>query len=288
MMDNYLKTHDFIHDASLPVTVVRRDPQPPYPLHAHEFSELVIVYEGSGVQFNEHQRTELNAGDVFVLHGKMKHGYCELHNLKLVNIIFDLECIGSPLAELRLFPSFNALFSLEPEYGDADGYKLKLTEARLHEAMRYVEQIEKETQEKNSGYRLMIIALFMQLIAYLSRCYEKTPPAKAEAIMKLGKILSYIEKNYSSPLKLKQMAKIGGMSESSIIRAFHKYTGRSPIDYVISLRVQRASVLLNKFPDKSIAEIAFETGFSDSNYFSRQFRKNTGLSPRDYRTARNP
>ncbi len=285
MDNNYLKSDDFIRDASLPITVIRRDPQPPYPLHTHEFSELVIVYEGSGIQFNEYQEKQLEAGHVFVLHGNMKHGYRNLKGLKLVNIIFDLEFIGSPLAELHSFPSFNALFSLEPEYETAAA-DLKLSTSQLDKVMNYVTEIEEEIRSKHAGYRMMITAQFMQLIAYLSRCYEKAPPDKAEAIMRLGRVLSYIERNYATPIKLKELAKIGRMSESGVTRAFRKYTGKTPVEYVISIRIQRASILLNKFPDRSISEIAFETGFSDSNYFSRLFKKSTGKSPREFRGNR--
>jgi AraC-like DNA-binding protein len=52
-------------------------------------------------------------------------------------------------------------------------------------------------------------------------------------------------------------------------------------------RINRACSLL-RHTDKQITEIAFEVGFNDSNYFTRQFRKTTGLAPRDYRMRRGP
>lgn len=113
-MEDYLRKNEYIADSSLPVTVVRRAPQPAYPLHAHEFSELVIVYKGCGTHFSDHYEQLLQAGDVFVIHGKMKHGYRDSSNLELVNIIFDPESIGTPLGDICNQPSFRALFELEP------------------------------------------------------------------------------------------------------------------------------------------------------------------------------
>ncbi|MEP3932587.1 helix-turn-helix transcriptional regulator, partial [Rhodopirellula bahusiensis] len=55
-----------------------------------------------------------------------------------------------------------------------------------------------------------------------------------------------------------------------------------PIKYLIQVRIQEASRLLRS-TDRSITDIAFDVGFSDSNYFSRQFRTHLGLSPREYR-----
>ena len=284
-MEDFLRKTEFIADASLPVTVVRRAPQPDYPLHAHEFSELVIVYKGNGIHFSECHEQELRPGDVFVIHGQMKHGYRSGGCLELVNIIFDPESIGTPLGDICHQPSFRALFELEPAVARKGGHPrgFRLSPEQLEQAMRLVDTLEEEIRGKKTGYRMMIIALFMQLAACLSRYYEKTPSKVAAQVMPLGKVISYIEKNYVKPIRLKELVKLSNMSESNLARAFLRYTGKTPIDYVIALRVQRASTLLLKYPARSVAEIGYETGFSDSNYFSRQFKRNTGKTPREYR-----
>jgi len=58
--------------------------------------------------------------------------------------------------------------------------------------------------------------------------------------------------------------------------------GSSPIAHLIQLRVNRAATLLRQTGD-SVTDIAFRVGFSDSNYFTRQFRRIMGRSPRAYR-----
>ena len=73
------------------------------------------------------------------------------------------------------------------------------------------------------------------------------------------------------------------MSESTLMRTFQRVMKRSPVDHVIRVRISRACQLLQR-PETRITEVAFQCGFNDSNYFSRQFRKVTGLTPRQFRS----
>ena len=72
------------------------------------------------------------------------------------------------------------------------------------------------------------------------------------------------------------------MAPSTLLPVFKKVTGYSPIDYLLHVRLAKAGELLLK-TSIPVSEIASDCGFNDSNYFSRQFRKTYGLSPRDYR-----
>ena len=84
------------------------------------------------------------------------------------------------------------------------------------------------------------------------------------------------------PVTLDELVEISGMSRRNFIRTFEETTGSSPIKYLIDLRIREASRLLRS-TDKSVTDIAFDVGFADSNYFSRQFRSALGISPREYR-----
>ena len=98
----------------------------------------------------------------------------------------------------------------------------------------------------------------------------------------MGEVLSYIEQHHHEPITVKHLTKLAGMSESTLMRTFRRVFGRSPIDHVIRVRIGRACQLLQR-DDIRITEAAFQCGFTDSNYFSRQFHRVTGMSPREYR-----
>ena len=76
-----------------PIRFIRRDPQIPYPLHTHDFSELVIILGGQGTHITKHSRFELFAGDIFVINGETAHGYENPKNLHLVNIMYRPELL---------------------------------------------------------------------------------------------------------------------------------------------------------------------------------------------------
>ena len=69
------------------------------------------------------------------------------------------------------------------------------------------------------------------------------------------------------------------------MRVFRRATGQTPIDYLIRLRIQKAMEWLAG-TSLSVTDIALKTGFDDSNYFTRQFRKATGETPTAYRKTR--
>ena len=72
------------------------------------------------------------------------------------------------------------------------------------------------------------------------------------------------------------------MSPSSLFRLFRHHVGHSPVDYLIRLRIGRAAEMLRRETAR-ISEVSEAAGFTDSNYFSRQFHRVMGVSPRDYR-----
>lgn len=94
--------------------------------------------------------------------------------------------------------------------------------------------------------------------------------------------LNDLTTHFAMPVNLDELARMAHMSKRSFIRAFRAATDQTPIAYLIQLRINRAAMLLRQAQD-NITDIAFRVGFSDSNYFTRQFRKLLGVSPRGYR-----
>lgn len=283
-VENLLKSAEFIPDPALPVNLLRRAPQPEYPLHAHEFSELVIVYSGEGTHFTRDGAWRIRSGDVFFIQGNTAHGYREVDGLKLINIIFDLKNLESPISDLPLFPAFHVLFTLEPELRGGEDYAghFNLNPVQLEQVMAAAESMEAEIAGNAPGRSLMITALFMQLVALLIRWYEQAPPKRSPRLAGISRALSYLNRNFQRKISVGQLAEVANMSESSLTRAFRKAVGMPPVMYCCRLRIHKAlNMLINT--EMSVSEIADATGFEDSNYFSRMFRQFTGSSPRDYR-----
>ena len=82
-------------------------------------------------------------------------------------------------------------------------------------------------------------------------------------------------------ISLEKLTEVAHMSKSSLTRCFQRALGVSPIEYLIRLRVRKAADLLRS-SDTRIIGVAFSVGFTDGNYFARQFRALVGCSPREF------
>ena len=255
-------------------------------LHRHEFHELVVITDGRGRHLTDNDDYVLEAGDVFLLRGQMKHGYADVDRMGLINILFKPRELGLPLNDLGDIPGYQLLFRIEPRLRQQARFRdrLHLTTDKLAEAIRLAVQLEQELRKRPPGYRFTSRALLMQLIAYLSRCYASTRRTTDEPLRCLGEVLSYIDRNYGEPITVPQLLRVAHMSQSTLMRAFQKVFQRSPIDYLIRVRVQKACEMLAD-QELRITDIALACGFNDSNYFTRQFSRVLGRSPRDYRRS---
>jgi AraC family L-rhamnose operon transcriptional activator RhaR/AraC family L-rhamnose operon regulatory protein RhaS len=279
-----LKTSDWFHADGFPITVERRQPQEPFGPHAHEFSELVLVTGGKGLHVTGAESWPLAAGDVFVISGNRPHHYDQMQNLCLINILFQPKKLQVELVDLPSLAGYHALFTLEPAWRKRHQFKsrLHLAPQELGIVTGLVDQLDQELKHRSAGFAFMATALFMQIVGYLSRCYGQSRNPDSRALLRIAETITHLETNYDKPINLDDLAKKSGMSKRSFLRTFRAATDHTPIAYLIQLRINRAINLLRS-SNESITEIAFKVGFSDSNYFTRQFRKITGNSPRAYR-----
>jgi AraC family transcriptional regulator, L-rhamnose operon transcriptional activator RhaR len=279
-----LKRKDWFHPDGFPIAVERRNPQAPFGLHAHEFAEIVIITAGRGVHVTGKETYPLNAGDAFVIGGSRQHDYHSMERLCLVNILFQPEKLNLRTFDLRTLPGYHALFTLEPAWRRRHQFngRLRLSPPELSVVLAFVEQLEQELVTRASGFKFMATASFMQIVGYLSRCYARAKNSDSRALLRIGAAISHLETNHQAPIDLDQLARIAHMSNRNFIRSFQAAMGSSPIAYVIQLRVNRGASLLRR-TGLSVTEIAFQVGFTDSNYFARQFRKLLGVTPSQYR-----
>ncbi|MDR0708779.1 MAG: AraC family transcriptional regulator, partial [Spirochaetaceae bacterium] len=97
----------------------------------------------------------------------------------------------------------------------------------------------------------------------------------------LAKALEYVHAHYAGGIQLGDAADAAQVSPAYLSRLFSEHCKTSFIDYVTELRIENAEKLLRE-SKMNIKEVAFATGYQDPNYFSKIFRKVTGLSPTVY------
>lgn len=96
-------------------------------------------------------------------------------------------------------------------------------------------------------------------------------------------LAEYLRLHYREKISVAQAAAALGVHPTYLSRTFKSFTGKSPTRFILDLRLGHAKRLFTEQPDCEIKEIAFEVGYTDQGYFSRIFKKYTGMSPSEYR-----
>jgi AraC-like DNA-binding protein len=91
-----------------------------------------------------------------------------------------------------------------------------------------------------------------------------------------------IDRSYSQPLDIRELAKVASVSEAHFIRTFRATFGETPHRYLQRRRVERAMFLLRE-TGRTITDICLDVGFASLGTFSRTFRDVVGVNPTDYR-----
>ena len=277
----------FSNDQEFPIRV-SYEMQEVTTMHVHQFMEMVIILAGSGVHETEFSKTDIRSGDVLVIPKGGYHRYAEVNNLELMNLLFDPEKLPMPLIDLYKLPGFNALFTVKNDYYNQNRFypKFHLNEHEFEKTKRILSEMQEENSKMIPGYRCCLMGHFMVLLGNLARLYTDNLSKLNEPSFKIGQAISYINLNFRKEIKLDEMIKKSGMSRSVFMRKFHQAVGVAPINFLIQVRISEACKLLQQ-SEMTISEIAYKVGFNDSNYFTRQFDKIVGITPRAFRQNTN-
>lgn len=251
-------------------------------LHSHDYCEIEIIVGGSAKHSVGDDHYPLRPGDVFVIGRGITHALTDAKDLQFYNISFDPGLLEPFMAELRLLPGFQSLFILSDAMDSTMRSRFRLHGKDLAHAESLCQTLNREYTVAAEGFKCAITSTLLSLVLHLSRYYSQEQDMFASSVDRISYVLAYIENNFSHTLTLEALAAKAKMSTRNFSRAFKAMHGQTPMDYILQLRISRAESLL-KNSKHSITDIAYECGFLDSSYFSRTFRKRTGVSPHDYR-----
>lgn len=102
----------------------------------------------------------------------------------------------------------------------------------------------------------------------------------------LNKVMLYLEENLNNPkLSVEDLSRHVGMSRVSLYHKILELTGQSPVEYIRSVKLEKAAVLLEK-SDLNVAQISYMVGFATPNYFAKSFKSRFNMQPSEYMTAK--
>ena len=219
------------------------------PFHTHDYHELVFYESGSGTGQTGGQNYRFSSGNFLLIPPCTPHDETHQSDGFLICIGFRAE---------TTVPS--GLFY------DSEG-KIK----------RIVREILSEVTEQNYDYKKMLVIKLNELILTAERI-EST----AAAVKDFAFAAAYLKSNCHEKISLPTVAAQMNLSYDYFRHCFREQIGISPQQYLIRARLSSAERLLSD-SRLSCTEIAYRCGFSNSPQFSQLFRREYGISPREFR-----
>jgi len=252
--------------------------------HNHaDFYELTIVLSGIATHIVNGEKYLIKKGDMFVIGENNGHSYEDPQDFKICNIMYRLNQLQQSNIDITQSAGFHSLFVIEPYLNRDSRFqsRLKLSSSQFEKVNAWISGMIAEYESKPMGWRTSVYADFLKLVVLLSRAYQVTT-ANSNAPLNIAIPVDYIGKHFTEFISISDLAKMANMSVRHFTRMFHNIYNVSPNNYIIQFRMQYAYTLL-KNSNLTISEVAFRSGFNDSTYFTRQFKKITSMTPKQYR-----
>ena len=252
--------------------------------HWHNSFELIEVVEGKFFCNVDGSEFLINKGNICIINrGRLHHIYTEDRNAfkcRKKTIIFNPDYFikDQNIYEKYILPLLEKDAFAHIQFNIKKGIGLD-----INTLMKEIEALE---DEKPIGYELEEYSLIYKVIRYLYLAYQsskQTIHTAYDANVQIQRnMTSFIHEHFGSKIGLEDIAEAGQVSKSTCIRLFHKYTGKSPIDFLNSYRLQMSAGKLVATYEQ-ITEIAYACGFGQPSYFNRLFLKEYNITPNQYR-----
>lgn len=247
-------------------------------LHSHTFYEILAVRSSGGAEYLvDAQRYKLQRGDIVIVPPGISHRPLLPDTMtepyKRDVIWMSTEYLNGLL---QLFPNNPGPQTISTRLIRTAGTPWAYLTDLIHRGVR-------EAEQKRFGWELALAANTAQLLVHLCRAASdnSAKALKAESKELMDNILEYVERHYAEKLTLSDIADKFYVSESTITLTFRKKMGVSFYHWVTQRRLIAAKNLIEG--GQLLEEVAQAVGFSDYSSFFRAFKREFGISPKQYR-----
>jgi len=256
------------------------------PAHRHQFFEIILLLEGGLGEVIDGNQVDAGPGDVLFLNHDVTHEVAsfkrgstrELGLAFLPSFVDETLGSGSTNSLLSAFSLVEPFFYLPQRRR----FLLTLTDSACRRiAQQWLHLI--HLFRAAPGDRAVLHPQFMALLSTLHFEYRIAEGETAKA-GPLAAVLAHLREHYLENVTITKLATIAGTSESHFYKLFKKEAGMTVMQYVHSLKIQKAKTFLRS-TTLSIERIAEDLAFEDQSYFYRLFKKIVGRTPDGYRKA---
>ncbi len=251
-----------------------------FPTHWHSALEIILPVENYYDAYIDNILYHIFPEEILIIPPGELHSLSAPEEGKRFIYLIDI----SFFSKIKGFSSIQSILS-QPLHITKDAYP-----QIYDELYSYLIQMKDEYFSKSNYCELSIYSLLLNLFAKLG--YNRMDTAnpfpnvhsykQKEYVQKFNALLEYIDSNDTDDLNLENTASAIGFSKYHFSRLFKQYTGFTFCDYLNYRRIKIAEELLAQ-PDRSITEIALQSGFSSISTFNRIFKQQKHCTPSEYR-----
>lgn len=232
----------------------------------HEY-QIIYITKGEGILETRHGRFPIKQGSIFFIFPNEWHRYKPNQKTGWIEnyIGFDGEIAKSFMT--------NPLFSLQQPV-----LNIGIKEEIIDTYLKIFDLVDKE----QPGFQQIVSGMIIKLLGYIIS-FEKQKGFSGKRIVQVIEESRFLmRQNIAREINMEELAQKNNVGYSYFRKMFKKFTGVSPGQYHLQLKIMRAKDLLIS-TDKSIKEISYELGFQSIFYFSNMFKKKEGVNPSQFR-----
>ncbi len=252
--------------------------------HWHYHMEILYIRKGTYEFEVDLQQYKVKEGDFCFVNSESLHTLNSNGDYEHSVIIFDPKILDYSFSDL-MQEQF-----IGPMLGGIIGFPAIIDDKMsIYPKLREIFQKICDNYSNGSSTDYMRVKLLIS--EFILELYENnlmlqsvisTNRIENEKIKRYKKVISYIKDNYQERITLDDLAEVAGCNSSYLCRFFKNICGESPIQQLINYRIEKScGMLLNT--DDSILEIAMSCGFDNVSYFIRQFKREKGVTPGQFR-----
>lgn len=252
--------------------------------HFHDCIELVLIEQGKGTIFIENSKFCIESGDIYIFNNLERHGATFTGTVKTLVIYFNPVFVwqGGDFDYEYIKPFYNRSINFSN--------CIRKDHHLSFELVRVIKRIEDEWNTRDDGYKLMVKALLMELLATFSRHFKLNTEVTEEkrsffkSYDRIRSVIEYLNENFKKNPNLAELSKIAMMNKTYFSTYFKEIMQTTVHEYIMNLKINSACSLL-KTTNRNIIDICADCGFESLSSFNKSFKKVIGKTPSVFRNS---
>lgn len=275
----------FFFDSSSTATVtMRHNRYSPAIMHDHTFFEVIYVYDGTCKQTISNNNVELTTGDICIIPPGIKHNISVFDNSVVLNCLIKKSTLHNIFFNFLNNPNILSAFFLNNIYSESGNSYIIFHTGSDFEIQRGFLYTYWESINRTLYYDQMISYTLLLIFGLLIRNYEKSvelPVFTRKTDVQRFALLQYIQDNFAT-VTLEDIAERFHYTPEYTSKLIKKTTGLTFTQILQQIRIEKAQVLLHD-TNLSVANIASQVGYENTEHFIRTFKSRLHMTPTEYR-----